>query len=305
MGLSVLGALLVWLEPAGFLAVRSLSLYLGLCAVSVTLDPDQRRRHARASGCAPRSPWSGRMLGDGRADRVRVRAVRHARVRRHGGRAGRRGRGAGRCSRSRRCSSPFPLYVVFASRLGATTLALEARGRADQLLVAERVLTNVVLCALGVAIFAGGWQNPDELLRRRRSTRGCCGALLTCCKTWASRWLLRWRARSGLGRSAARGARSPRLRGHGRADRAVALARAVGRARARARPRRLCQQRAVALLAVVRCSRRRAAAVLLAYSPPEAPDYERCLGTGRSVDGDAGRDADVVLVVDRPDAVKR
>src|SRR5262249_46735236 len=58
--------------------------------------------------------------------------------------------------------------------------------------------TNVVLCALGAAIFAGGWQSTDELLIDGIDPR-LLGALGYVCKCWCFAWLLALLRRSGLG----------------------------------------------------------------------------------------------------------
>jgi hypothetical protein len=92
----------------------------------------------------------------------------------------------------------FPLYVIYASRLGASTLALEVDGRAARLLVAERVLTNIVLSALGSAIFAGGWQSPGELEVEGLDPR-LLGAALFVAKAWTFAWLLWVTRRAGFG----------------------------------------------------------------------------------------------------------
>jgi hypothetical protein len=194
--LSLAGVLLVWLEPAGFLAVRSISIYLALAAVSATLTllsdagsaADRRRAAAGAAGrmlvmgvliacaCALSGTraFDGMVLGQGPWPPRWALFQKPALL----------------------CA--FPLYVVFAARLGASTLALEPRGRAAQWLVAERVLTNVVLCALGVAIFAGGWQSPDEIFVDGLDPR-LLGALMFVLKAWAFAWLLSLARRVGLG----------------------------------------------------------------------------------------------------------
>jgi hypothetical protein len=193
---SVGGVLLVWLEPVGFLAVRSISLYLGFAALSVALtlmsDGGTLRDRARtASGIAGRMlvmgvliacacALSGTRAFDGMVEWQGGWPVRWALLQKPA------------------LLVAFPLYVVFASRLGAATLALEAPGRAARLLIAERVLTNVVLCALGVAIFAGGWQSPPELDIEGIDPR-LIGALLFVAKAWGFAWLLSIGRRAGWG----------------------------------------------------------------------------------------------------------
>jgi hypothetical protein len=198
VALSVAGVLLVWLEPAGFLAVRSLSIYLGLCAVSVTLTlmseaGSRRERMRAAAGVAGRMLVMGVLIAS---------ACALSGTRSFDGMVVGQGAWPVRWAMFQKPALlvAFPLYVVFASRLGAATLALEARGRAAHLLVAERVLTNVVLCALGVAIFAGGWQSPDEIDLDGADPR-LLGALSYATKTWAFAWLLGLARRTGLGQS--------------------------------------------------------------------------------------------------------
>jgi hypothetical protein len=190
------GVLLVWLEPVGFLAVRSISLYLGFAALSIalTLMSDGgtlRERAVTASGIAGRMlvmgvliacacALSGTRAFDGMVEWQGGWPVRWALLQKPA------------------LLVAFPLYVVFASRLGAATLALEAPGRAARLLIAERVLTNVVLCALGVAIFAGGWQSPPEL-DVEGIDRRLIGALLFVAKTWGFAWTLTLARRAGWG----------------------------------------------------------------------------------------------------------
>lgn len=202
--LSGLGIALVRFEPAGFLAVRSISIYLGLCAASTMLGLTGRGAlHARmrtalrsvgrmgvmavliACGCA----LSGTRALDGM---VHVQgalpwewsvATRPALL------------------------IAFPLYVLFASRLGGETLyALEEsapRSKLAGLLVAERVFTNVVLCALGVALFAGGWQSPAQWLAPELDAR-MIGAVAFVAKVWAFAWLLHAARRLELGQGVRR-----------------------------------------------------------------------------------------------------
>jgi hypothetical protein len=55
-----------------------------------------------------------------------------------------------------------------------------------------------VLCALGVAIFAGGWQSPPELDVSGIEPR-LIGALLFLAKAWGFAWLLAIARRAGFG----------------------------------------------------------------------------------------------------------
>jgi hypothetical protein len=198
MWLSAAGVMLVYFEPAGFLAVRSLSVYLGLLALSVTLtlmsDGGTFAQRVRtAAGIAGRMLVMGVLIAcacalygtrsfDGMVDGQGGWPTCWALLQKPA------------------LLVAFPFYVVFASRLGAATLALEAPGHAARLLVAERVLTNVVLCALGVAIFAGGWQSPRELQIDGLDPR-LVGSLLFVGKAWALAWLLSIARRIDLGGS--------------------------------------------------------------------------------------------------------
>jgi hypothetical protein len=112
----------------------------------------------------------------------------------------------------------FPLYCAFAAELGAASLQLGVggagragsrspiRGLLEWSVVAERVITNVALCALGVVVFAGGWQSPAELAWLLPAR--VLGGLLFVLKAWAlagvlalarrQRWALRLRRRGVL-----------------------------------------------------------------------------------------------------------
>jgi hypothetical protein len=195
---SAAGVLLVWLEPAGFLAVRSLSIYLGLCAVSVTLtlmsEAGSRRERLRAAAGV-----AGRMLVMG----VLIAcACALSGTRAFDGMVVGQGAWPVRWAMFQKPALlvAFPLYVLFASRLGAATLALPPHGHAGSLLIAERVLTNVVLCALGVAIFAGGWQAPEQVDPDDLDPR-LVGALLYVLKAWGFAYLLAITRRAALGSS--------------------------------------------------------------------------------------------------------
>jgi hypothetical protein len=61
-------------------------------------------------------------------------------------------------------------------------------GGAQWLLLSERVLLNVALAGLGVAIFAGGWQSPVELATTGLAAR-LVGAALFVLKAWGFAWL--------------------------------------------------------------------------------------------------------------------
>src|SRR6185436_14144796 len=192
---SVLSALAVCYAPPGALAVHSLSVYLGLCALTVTLalmseGPFAQRARAALStasrmavmgvlvACACAA--SGTRALDGMVHTQGALPWQWAVF----------GRPA--------LLIAFPLYVVYAARLGAETLALHAQGPTATLLIAERVLTNVVLCAFGAAIFLGGWQSPHELLPPGVDGRAL-GAALYVVKVWGFALLLSSVRRRGIG----------------------------------------------------------------------------------------------------------
>jgi hypothetical protein len=194
--ISAAGVALVYFEPAGFLAVRSISLYLGFLAVSVTLtlmsDGGTLVERVRmASGIAGRMLVMGVLIACGCA----LYGTRSfdGMVEGQGGWPW-----CWAVLQKPALLVAFPFYVMFASRLGAATLALDAPGHAARLLVAERVLTNVVLCGLGVAIFAGGWQSPSELSVDGLDPR-LVGAFLFVCKAWALALLLMLARRTQFG----------------------------------------------------------------------------------------------------------
>jgi hypothetical protein len=194
--LSVLGALLVWFEPAGFLAVRSISLYLGFLALSIALTLMSDGGTLRARLAASRT-IAGRMLVMGV---VIGCACALSGTRSFDGMVEWQGGWPFRWALFQKPALlvAFPLYIVYGSRLGASTLALEVEGRIARLLVAERVLTNIVLSALGAAIFAGGWQSPAELDVEGLDPRAL-GAALFVAKAWAFAWLLWITRRAGFG----------------------------------------------------------------------------------------------------------
>ena len=91
----------------------------------------------------------------------------------------------------------LPLYVLCASGLGGATPALEPAGPVAKLLVVERALVNVVLSALGVVIFVGGWQLPAEVVLDASMAR-LSGAIYFVLQTWGFAWLLSLARRVGL-----------------------------------------------------------------------------------------------------------
>jgi hypothetical protein len=195
LALSVLGVAVVRFEPAGFLAVRSVSIYLGLCAASTVLAltgaGSVRARLGAALATVGRMSVMGVLVAAACAQNG-TRALDgmvHA-------------QGAwpwewGVATRPALLLA-FPLYVVFASRLGGESLAVAARGPIGALVIGERVITNVVLAALGAAMFAGGWQSPSPWPWPELDAR-LAGALAFVLKTWGFAWLLHAARRLALG----------------------------------------------------------------------------------------------------------
>jgi hypothetical protein len=156
--LSVLGVLLIRMAPADWLAVRALSLHLGFCALSVTLglltDTGSLGARARAGlgltarmlamgvlvacACALFGARSFDALVDGQGPWPWHWALLQ--------------KPALLCA--------FPFYVALASDLGASRPVAQAKTSTRRALELRAVTCNVVLCALGVVIFAGGWQSP-------------------------------------------------------------------------------------------------------------------------------------------------
>jgi hypothetical protein len=179
---SFFGVMLVTFEPAGFLSVRSITLYLPIVAVSVALAAMRRGKGARERGrealavlrrmtvmglvlaCA--CALSGTRALDGivapqGAWPWQWGALQHA------------GLLAG-----------LPLFLVYGAQIGdAEPGALEGSTKLARFVVLERVLTNVVLAAFGAAIFFGGWQSP-LLLTLGPWPERLPGALLFVAKAW-------------------------------------------------------------------------------------------------------------------------
>ena len=198
---SALGVLLVRFEPAGFLAVRSVSIYLGLCAASTMLGLTGRGALRARFGAALTTVGRMCVMGALIACACALSGTRALDGMVHV-------QGAlpwewGVATRPALLIAA-PLYVLFASRLGGETLyalddAAPARGKLASLLVAERVFTNVVLCALGAAMFAGGWQSPAQWLPPEIDAR-LVGAAAFVAKAWGFAWLLHAARRLELGR---------------------------------------------------------------------------------------------------------
>jgi hypothetical protein len=195
VALSAVGVAFVRFEPAGFLAVRSVSIYLGLCAASTVLAltgaGNARARLDAALTTIGRMCVMGVLVAAACAQNG-TRALDgmvHA-------------QGAwpwewGVATRPALLVA-FPLYVVFAARLGGQSLAVAARGPVGALVIGERVITNVVLAALGAAMFAGGWQSPSPWPWPELDAR-LAGALAFVLKTWGFAWLLHAARRLALG----------------------------------------------------------------------------------------------------------
>jgi hypothetical protein len=196
LAISAGAALLVWLEPAGLLRLRSASVYLAFAAVSITLtlmsDSGTRRERLRAAAEV--------------GFRIAVMAVvllcacALSGTRTFDGMVAEQGAWPHQWGLFRKPALllSFPLYVVYAARLGAATLALDGPGHVSRLLVLERVLTNVVLCSVGAAIFLGGWQTPPDLYLEWMPLR-LAGGLLFVLKCWALASVLSAARRMGLG----------------------------------------------------------------------------------------------------------
>lgn len=187
---SAAGVLLVCLEPADFLALRSISLYLGFAALSAAL-----MLMNGSGGGSQRLGAAARMLG-----RMAVLgtllacACALSGTKALDGLVAEQGGWPWRWSGLQRPALllAFPFYLAFGSELGAATLALpgprSAQGwlarSVDSALIAERVITNVALCALAAVVFAGGWQVPLEFAWEGALPR-LPGAVLFVAKAWA------------------------------------------------------------------------------------------------------------------------
>ncbi|MGD8860326.1 MAG: hypothetical protein PVI30_09945 [Myxococcales bacterium] len=196
LSISLGAALLVWLEPAGLLRLRSASVYLAFAAVSITLtmmsDSGSRRERLRAAAEV------GFRIAVMAA--VLLCACALSGTRTFDGMVAEQGAWPHQWGLFRKppLLLSFPLYVVYAARLGAATLALDGPGHVSRLLVLERVLTNLVLCSVGAAIFLGGWQTPPDLYLELVPVR-LVGGLLFVLKCWALAAVLSVARRIGLG----------------------------------------------------------------------------------------------------------
>ena len=194
---SAAGVLLVCLEPPDFLALRSISLYLGFAALSAAL---MLMNGGAASSARLRAvaEMLGRMLVLGIliACGCAISGTKAL-----DGIVAEQGGWPWQWAALQKPSLllAVPLYVAFASELGAATLPLSlevAGGRGvlgarllDGAVIGERVVTNIALCALAVVLFAGGWQAPAELAWDVSPAR-LPGALLFVAKAWACAGML-------------------------------------------------------------------------------------------------------------------
>jgi hypothetical protein len=196
LGLSLAGVVLVCFRPPGLLAVRSLSVCLTLGALQIALSlmsgegaPLSRLR--AALGTAGQMSVMGVLIACACA-LVGTRSLDGIVE----------GQGAWpwcwALLQKPALLVAFPLYVACASRLRASPLQTWGMGGVQWLLLSERVLFNAVLCSLGVAIFAGGWQSPLGLATSGLVAR-LVGAVLFVLKTWGFAWLLRRVRRLGRG----------------------------------------------------------------------------------------------------------
>jgi hypothetical protein len=170
---------------ADFLALRSISLYFGFAALSVALtlmngSGGRTQRLGAAASMLGRMSVLGVLLAC---------ACALSGTRSFAGMAGEQGAWPWQWAGLQRPALllAFPLYCAFAAELGATSLQLGVgsalRGLLEWSVVAERVVTNVALSVLGVVVFAGGWQSPDELAWLLPSR--VLGAVLFVLKAWA------------------------------------------------------------------------------------------------------------------------
>ncbi|MDD9934682.1 MAG: hypothetical protein OXT09_13820 [Myxococcales bacterium] len=197
--LSLAAVLVVLLEPAGVLRLRSLSIYLAFAAVSVGLSFLAETGSARARVRVAADVGFRMMV----LVVLILCACALSGTRTFDGMVADQGAWPWQWALFRKPALliSFPLFLVFAARLGAATLALgdEHRpGAAARLLVAERVLTNVVLSAIAVAVYAGGWQSPPEIYLEQVPPR-LTGAVLFVLKCWGFAAVLQLARRVELG----------------------------------------------------------------------------------------------------------
>lgn len=179
---SFLGVLLVSFEPAGFLSVRSITLYLPLVAVSVALAAMRRGKSARERGREALAVLR-RMTVMGT---VLACACALSGTRALDGIVAPQGAWPWQWGALQHVALllGLPLFLVYGAQIGdAEPHAPHDAAKLGRLIVLERVLTNVVLAAFGAAIFFGGWQSPLWLTLGPWPER-LPGALLFVIKAW-------------------------------------------------------------------------------------------------------------------------
>lgn len=156
--LSFGGVMLVCFEPAGFLSVRSITLYLPLVAVGVALALMRQGKSARER-------WRdavallGRMTVMGA---VLACACALSGTRALDGIVAPQGAWPWQWGVLQHVAllAGLPLFIVYGAQIGDAEPGAVQASKWDRLLTLERVLTNVVLASLGAGIFFGGWQSP-------------------------------------------------------------------------------------------------------------------------------------------------
>jgi hypothetical protein len=179
---SFFGVMLVTFEPAGFLSVRSITLYLPLVAVSVALAAMRRGKSARERGREGLAVLR-RMTVMGA---VLACACALSGTRALDGIVAPQGAWPWQWGVLQHLAllAGVPLFVVYGAQIGdAEPSVAQAPAKLGRLLVLERVLTNVVLAAFGAAIFFGGWQSPLWMTLGPWPER-LPGALLFVIKAW-------------------------------------------------------------------------------------------------------------------------
>jgi hypothetical protein len=179
---SFFGVMLVCFEPAGFLSVRSITLYLPLVAVSVALAVMRRGKSTRQRGregllVLRRMTVMGAVLAC---------ACALSGTRALDGIVAPQGAWPWQWGVLQHLAllSGVPLFLVYGAQIGdAEPSASHGPAKLGRLLVLERVLTNVVLAAFGAAIFFGGWQSPLWMTLGPWPER-LPGALLFVLKAW-------------------------------------------------------------------------------------------------------------------------
>jgi hypothetical protein len=157
--LSFGGVMLVCFEPAGFLSVRSITLYLPLVAVGVALAFMRQGKSARERG-RDAIALLGRMTVMGA---VLACACALSGTRALDGIVAPQGAWPWQWGALQHMAllAGLPLFVVYGAQIGdAEPGGAQRASKLERLLALERVLTNVVLAAFGAGIFFGGWQSP-------------------------------------------------------------------------------------------------------------------------------------------------